>query len=184
MSDGAESVEAGSAEKDEFAIDGPEHLTGAHDVENFDCGVPALNDWLKNRAVANEGAGASRTYVVTRGGRVVGYYALATGAVEHSAAPGAVKRNMPNPVPVMILGRLAVDHTVQGRGVARGLLQDAILRTIQAAGIAGIRAILVHAISDEAKAFYIHNGFVESPIEPMTLMIRLVDANNTLSGNS
>jgi GNAT superfamily N-acetyltransferase len=160
----------------------PEHLTAAHDVSAFDSGVPALDDGLRKRAFANENPGASRTYVVCAGGRVVGYYALATGGVAQAAAPGRVRRNMPDPVPVMILGRLAVDRIWQGRNLGRSLLRDAVLRTLQAAEIGGIRAILVHAISEEAKRFYQRYGFGESPVDSMTLMMTVADAEKALSG--
>jgi predicted N-acetyltransferase YhbS len=152
-------------------ISAPEHLTPAHDLTAFDSGIPALDDWLKRRALANEEAGGSRTYVVCAGGRVVGYYALAT---------GRVRRNMPDPVPVMVLARLAVDRAYQDRGLGAGLLREAILRILQAAELGGIRAILVHAISAEAKRFYERHGFVESPIDPMTLMITVADAKRAL----
>jgi len=161
-------------------ISAPEHLTPEHDVAAFDSGVPALDDWLKRHALANEQAGASRTYVVCAGGRVVGYYALATGGVAQAAATGRVRRNMPDPVPVMVLGRLAVDRVYHGRGLGSGLLRDAILRTLQAAAVGGIRAILVHAISEDAKRFYERHGFVESPIDPMTLMITVAEAKKTI----
>jgi GNAT superfamily N-acetyltransferase len=163
-------------------IGAPEHLTPAHDLEAFDSGVPALDDWLKRRALANEEAGGSRTYVVSAGGRVVGYNALATGAVAQEAATGRVRRNMPDPVPVMVLARLAVDRACQERGLGAGLLRDAILRILQAAQFGGIRAILVHAISEEAKRFYERHGFVESPVDPMTLMITVADAKRALGG--
>ena len=162
-------------------VSGPEHLTAQHDLAAFDSGIPALDDWLKRRALANEQAGGSRTYVVCAGGRVVGYYALATGGVMQEAAIGRVRRNMPDPVPVMVLGRLAVDRAYQERGLGAGLLRDAILRTVQAAEFAGIRAILVHAISEDAKRFYARHGFVESPLDPMTLMITVADVKKALS---
>jgi len=162
------------------AVGAPEHLTSQHDLEGFASGVSALDDWLRRHALANEQTGASRTYVVNANGRVVGYYALAAGGVAHAAAPGRVRRNMPDPVPVMVLGRLAVDRTYQGHGLGVGLLRDAILRTLQAADVAGIRAILVHATSDEAKRFYERHGFVASPIDPMTLMITIADVRRTL----
>jgi GNAT superfamily N-acetyltransferase len=162
-------------------IGAPEHLTPQHDRKAFEAGVAALDDWLRRHALANEQTGASRTYVVSAGGRVVGYYALAAGAVSPLAAPGRVRRNMPDPVPVMVLGRLAVDRAYQGRGLGAGLLRDAILRTLQAAELAGIRAILVHAISEEAKRFYERHGFVASPIDPMTLMITIADAKKALA---
>ena len=164
------------------ALGPPAHLSPAHDLAAFESGVPELDDWLKKRALANEATGASRTYVVCAGGRVVGYYALATGSVGHAQAPGRIRRNMPDPVPVMILGRLAVDRAWRGWDLGRSLLRDAVLRTLQAAQIGGIRAILVHAISDQAKRFYEHYGFVASPIDPLTLMITVADAEAALAG--
>lgn len=161
-------------------ISAPEHLTPEHDLATFDSGVPALDDWLKRRALTNEEAGGSRTYVVCADGRVVGYYALAPGGVAPAAAPGRVRRNMPDPVPVMVLGRLAVDQAYRGRGLGAGLLRDAILRTLQAAEFGGIRVILVHAISEEAKRFYERHGFIASPVDPMSLMITVADAEKAL----
>jgi GNAT superfamily N-acetyltransferase len=163
------------------AIGAPEHLTPAHDLSAFDSGVPELGEWLRRRALANEEAGASRTYVVCAGGRVVGYYALANAGVTRAAATSRVRRNMPDPVPVMVLGRLAVDRAYQGRGLGRGLLRDAVLRTLQAADIGGIRAILVHATSEDAKRFYESCGFAVSPVDPMTLMITVADAEKALT---
>ena len=163
-------------------LDAPRHITAAHDLSAFDSGVQALDDWLKRRALANEESGASRTYVVSAGGQtVVAYYALANGAIALHAATGRTRRNMPDPIPVMVLGRLAVDKAYQGRGLGRGLLRDALLRTIQAADIGGIRAMLVHAISEEAKRFYERSGFAVSPLDPMTLMIAVADAEKILS---
>ena len=160
----------------------PEKLREDHDLSRFQCGEPALDDWLRRRALQNEESGASRTYVVCIGPRVLGYYALAVGAVAHAGAPGRIRRNMPDPVPVMILGRLAVDLELHGHGLGQGLLRDALLRTLQAADIAGIRAILVHAISSAAQRFYERHGFVRSPIDPMMLMIPLADVARELSG--
>lgn len=158
----------------------PEKLTPEHNISSFDSGVPQLDDWLKRRALPNEKSGASRTYVVCAGGRVVGYYALATGAVAHSEVTAKVRRNMPEPIPVMVLGRLAIDQAYQGRRLGASLLRDAILRTLQAAEIAGIRAILVHAISEDAKKFYERCGFSPSPVDPMTLMITIADVEKAL----
>ncbi len=157
-------------------ISPPEKLSAAHDLSAFDCGEPVLNDWLRRRALQNEANGASRTYVVCAGKRVLGYYTLSVGSVAHVEAPGRIRRNMPDPVPVMVLGRLAVDKGFQGRHVGSGLLRDAVLRTVQAAEIAGIRAILVHAISEEAKRFYESRGFVASPVDPLTVMIAVAEA--------
>jgi GNAT superfamily N-acetyltransferase len=160
----------------------PEPITDAHDQSTFDSGEPSLDDWLRRRALKNEASGGSRTYVVCAGSgkRVVAYYCLAAGAVAHAGVAGRVRRNMPDPIPVMVIGRLAVDQSFQGHGLGRAMLRDAILRTIQAADIAGIRAILVHAISEEARQFYERCGFHSSPIDPMTLMITLAEAQSAL----
>lgn len=159
----------------------PEKLCPSHDLSQFQCGEPSLDDWLRKRALQNEESGASRTYIVCAGGRVVAYYALAAGAVAHVDAPGRVRRNMPDPVPVMVIGRLAIDQSMQGQGIGPALLRDAILRTLQAAEIAGIRATLVHAISERAKRFYEKRGFVSSPIEPLTLMITVAEARKAIT---
>lgn len=150
-------------------INAPEHLNTGHDFSEFDSGVPALDEWLKRRALANEDGGASRTYVLCAAGRVIAYYALAMGDVALQTA-------------VMVLGRLAVDKAYQGKGLGRALLRDAVLRTLQAAALGGIRAILVHAISDEAKRFYASCGFAPSPLVPMLLMITVADAEKALTG--
>ncbi len=161
-------------------IHAPEPLGEAHDLVSFQSGEPSLDDWLRRRALLNQRTGASRIYVITDGTRVVGYYALATGAVVASDAPGKVRRNMPDPIPVMILGRLAVDQLWHGRGLGYDLLQDAVLRTLQAAEIAGIRALLAHALSEQAARFYEHAGFVQSPVRRMTYMLLLKDARKNL----
>jgi len=153
----------------------PAPLADAHVVDNFVSGVPPLDDWLKRRARANQVAGASRTYVVVaETGDVVGYYALASGGLAQAEAPGGLRRYMPDPIPMAILGRLAVHRDHQRRGLGVALLQDAVLRVRQAAMILGIRGILVHAISEEAKTFYLHHGFVAGVDSPMTLVLSLV----------
>jgi GNAT superfamily N-acetyltransferase len=157
----------------------PQPIDESHEVGGFDSGVPALDDWLKRRARANQ-AGASRTYVVCEHRRVVAYYALASGGVDIDAAPGRVRRNMPDPVPVAVLGRLAIERTHQKHGLGRSLVQDASKRVLQAADIIGIRAVVVHAISAEAKAFYLALGFEVPPLQPMTLMATLADLKATL----
>lgn len=154
----------------------PEKINSLHQFESFDSGNAQLDDWLKRRALKNEAEGASRTYVLCEGETVIAYYCLANGAIAQGEATGRIRRNMPDPIPVMVIGRLAVDRRWQGQGIGRALLRDAILRTVQAAEIAGIRAILVHAISDEAKQFYERYEFTASPIDEMTLMIRVQDA--------
>jgi len=154
----------------------PEPITIAHNVESFACGVPVLDEWLKRRALKNESSGASRTFVVCSDGQVIGYYALATGSVGHRNTPGKVCRNMPDPIPVIVLGRLALDEPWQHAGLGLGLLRDAILRTLSVSQQAGVKALLVHTLSEDAKQFYIRNGFLESPLDPMTQIISLQDA--------
>jgi GNAT superfamily N-acetyltransferase len=158
----------------------PERLTPEHDLADFACGEASLDEWLRRRALSNQESGASRTYVISAGAKVIGYYALAVGAIAHGDAPGRNKRNMPDPVPVMVLGRPAIHRDYQGQGIGAALLRDAILRTLQAAKIAGIRAILVHAISEAARKFYEKFGFRPSPADPMTLMITLKEASAEL----
>lgn len=161
---------------DQDQIQPPEKLNSLHRIDSFDSGNSQLDDWLKQRARKNELEGASRTYVLCAGELVVAYYCLANGAVALTTATGRIRRNMPDPIPVMVIGRLAVDCRWQGKGIGRALLRDAILRTLQASEIAGIRAILVNAISEDAKQFYEKCGFTASPIDPMILMVKVNDA--------
>lgn len=158
----------------------PEPLAANHVLERFDSGVVTLDEWLKRRAAANQASGASHTYVVRDADQVVGYYALASHAVAAVAATGRVRRNMPDPVPVVVLGRLAVARSHQGRGLGRALFQDAARRVMHAAETIGIRALLVHALSDEAKAFYLRLGLDPSPLDPMTLMVTVADLRSAL----
>lgn len=133
-----------------------------------------LDDWLKRRASANQSSGATRTFVVAdHNGQVRGYYAMAAGAVSHQLATSGVRRNMPDPVPAMVLARLAVDRRTQGLHLGAALLQDAVNRAVAVAQNAGVRALLVHALHEKAGQFYAHYGFQPSPIHPMTLMLRL-----------
>jgi GNAT superfamily N-acetyltransferase len=162
------------------ALTAAEPLAPDHELDAFESGVPTLDDWLKRRARRNEAGGASRTFVVCAGRRVVGYYSLAAGSILHAEATGRVRRNMPDPVPVLLLGRLAVDRTWHGKGLGADLLADAVLRTIAAAEFVGVRAILVHAISEAARAFYEKHGFRASPVDPMTLMITIDEAQKML----
>lgn len=163
-----------------FAPKAPERLTLEHRLDDFDSGEPVLDDWLKRRALKNEESGASRTYVLCAERKVIGYYTLAAGSIIRARTPSRVRRSMPEPIPVMLLGRLAVDRSFQGRGFGKGLLRDAVLRTVHAAATAGIRAILVHAISEEAKHFYKACGFLQSPMDPMTLLVTVEDAKSHL----
>ena len=152
----------------------PQPLTARHLLDTFDCGEPSLDEWLKRRALANQLGGASRTFVVADAeDRVVGYYSLAAGAVSRNLATGGVRRNMPDPVPVLVLARLAVERNAQGMQLGAALLQDAVNRAVSVSQNAGVRALLVHALDDKAKQFYLHYGFAESPLHPLTLMLPL-----------
>ncbi|WP_153101246.1 GNAT family N-acetyltransferase [Paraburkholderia hayleyella] len=153
-------------------LSAPQSLAATHRLDGFNCGEPSLDDWLKRRALTNHLNGASRTFVVTDPEQcVLGYYALAVGAIAHQEATSAIRRNMPDPVPVMVLARLAVDARAQGIKLGAALLQDAVGRVQTVAENAGVRALLVHALNDRAKQFYEHYGFRESPVHPMTLML-------------
>ena len=161
-------------------LSAPEPLSDRHQLTSFDSGIPSLDDWLKRRAVHNQASGASRTFVTCENDTVVGYYALASSAVAPAATPGRFRRNMPDPVPVVVLGRLAVARSHQGKGLGRALFQDAARRVIHASEAIGIRGMLVHAISEEAKTFYLRLGLDESPLEPMTLMVTIADLRSAL----
>jgi GNAT superfamily N-acetyltransferase len=161
-------------------LQAPRPLGPDHDIASFDCGVVSLNHWLARRAAANQVSGASRTFVVCEGPKVVGYCALASSAVMPAAAPGRFRRNMPDPVPVVVLGRLAVARSHHGQGLGRALFQDAALRVVRAADVIGIRGLVVHALSDEARDFYLRLGLEESPLDPMTLMVTLADLRATM----
>ncbi len=163
-----------------MSITTPEPLSDRHQIGEFASGVASLDDWLKRRASRNQAADASRTFVACEAVKVVGYYALASGGVEIAAAPGRFRRNMPEPIPVVVLGRLAVSHSHKGHGLGRALFRDGAKRVLHAAGSIGIRGILVHAISEDAKAFYLALGFESSPLEPMTLMVALADLRGSV----
>ncbi|MEJ7838297.1 MAG: GNAT family N-acetyltransferase [Thermomicrobiales bacterium] len=160
----------------EPSISVPSPLRADHDLEPFDCRNPDLNDWLRRRARKNEAVGASRTFVVCKEDVVVGYYCLATGAVTRVSTPRPMSRNMPDPVPVVVMGRLAVDVTVSGSGVGSGLVKDAVRRALLVSESVGVKALLVHAISEDVKRWYMTLGFLESPIEPLTLCLALDSA--------
>ena len=152
----------------------PQPLAAHQRIDDFACGETSLDAWLKRRALANQLSGASRTFVTADpDARIYGYYALAAGAVAHQAATSNVRRNMPDPIPVLVLARLAVDQRAQGIKLGAALLQDAIDRAVNVSHHAGVRALLAHALHDRAKQFYAHYGFQQSPLHPMTLMLRL-----------
>lgn len=152
----------------------PRPLSAGHRLDDFASGESSLDEWLRRRALVNQTTGASRTFVVTdETERVMGYYALAAGAVSHKASPGSIRRNMPDPVPVLVLARLAVDQRWQGRKIGGALLRDALQRAMSVAQHIGVRALLAHALHERARQFYVHYGFVPSPANPMTLMLPL-----------
>ena len=158
-------------------LSAPQPLLTDHFLDGFACGEAVLDEWLKRRAMANQLSGASRTFVVADQDKCIyGYYAMAAGAVSQQMATSSVRRNMPDPVPVMVLGRLAVDHRAQGIKLGASLLQDAVNRAVAVSQNAGVRALLVHALHDRAKQFYEHYGFQASSVHPMTLMLRLNSA--------
>lgn len=149
----------------------PEPLKAHHDLSQFECGKPTLDQWLRSHAMANEGT-SSRTFVVCDdGATVVGYYTLATGSVARTEVPRRIRHNLPNPVPIMVLGRLAIDRRCQGLKLGSALLREAMLRTLRVSEQAGVRALIVHAIDDEAVAFYTRYGFQIFPPETRTLLL-------------
>lgn len=160
----------------------PVPLTPDHQRDSFRSGHSTLDSWLRNRALKNEDSGASRSFVTFPTGHltVSGYYTLAASAVAHDRAPGSVRRNMPQPIPVILLGRLAVDERHQGAGLGASLLQDAVLRVAGAAELVGVRALLVHAIDEAAVSFYRHFGFTPSPIDEATLFLTMHAINASI----
>jgi GNAT superfamily N-acetyltransferase len=159
----------------------PAPITSVHELADFDSGELSLDEWLKKRALKNHATGASRCFVLCAGASVIGYYSLSAGAIRHEAAPKAMRRNMPDPLPVILLGRLAVDRRYHNQGLGQSLLRDAMLRAVNVAGDAGVFAILVHTISDQARRFYLSRGFVESPLQPMTLLMTLETVRSILA---
>jgi GNAT superfamily N-acetyltransferase len=148
-------------------------LSTEHDLNNFDSGEHSLNDWLRRKALKNQKSGASRTFVIGHHKRIVGYYCLSAGAIAQEKAPKTFRRNMPDPLPVLVLGRLAIDIKYHNKGLGSALLRDAMLRAVHVSDDAGIFAILVHALSEPAKQFYLSRGFIESPLQSMTLMMTM-----------
>jgi GNAT superfamily N-acetyltransferase len=161
----------------------PEPLAETHELADFTSGVVSLDDWLKRRARGNQASGATRTFVVAEERRVVAYYAIASGGISVDNALGRFRRNMPDPIPIAFPGRLAVDRGWQGRGLGRALFRDCAGRLLHAAGSIGIRGIVVHAISEQAKALYLALGFETSPLDPMTLMVTLGDVQAAFRGH-
>lgn len=159
----------------------PAPIAANRDMANFDCGEWSLNEWLKKRALKNHASGASRCFVLSVGATVIGYYNLSAGAISHVTAPKAMRRNMPDPLPVLLLGRLAIDKRHHNKGLGQALLRDVMLRAVNVAGDARVFALLVHAASDQARQFYRSRGFVESPLQPMTLLMTIETIRSILA---
>lgn len=164
----------------------PVPITTDHRLDGFACGKPPLDDWLRAHALENEGK-ASRTYVVAAqagedAGSVIAYYTLAVGSVTREEVPRKIRQGLPNPVPVMVLGRLAVDRNHGGRGIGPGLLREAMQRTAQASQIAGLRALIVHALDDEAVSFYAKYGFQLFPAGTRTLFLPIETLRQAIGG--
>jgi GNAT superfamily N-acetyltransferase len=162
----------------EFVID---KLSREHNVSTFDCGNPTLNEWLKKFALTNQQADSARTYVALEGASVAGYYALATGSVHKYESPQRIAKGLANhPIGVVLLARLAIHRTQQGKGLGKALLFDALSRAQAAADIIGVRAVLVHAIDDAARRFYLHFGFEASPVDPYQLLLLMKDLRKAI----
>ncbi len=167
-----------------MSLSAPAPLAEHHELNAFNSGEGSLDDWLRKRARANQTSGASRVFVACEENRVVAYYALSSSSITSSAVPGRFKRNMPDPIPVVLLGRLAIDVGFQRKGLGRSLFRDAAMRVSRAADTIGVRGILVHAISDDARKFYLALGFSECPNEPMMLVVTLADLQAALGINA
>ena len=160
----------------------PTPIDLGHDLSDFESGEPSLDEWLTKRALKNHASGASRCFVLCADASVVGYYSLSAGAISHEATPKAMRRNMPDPLPLLLLGRLAIDKRYHNQGLGSALLRDAMMRAVSVASDAGVFAILVHALSPEAKQFHLSRGFAPSPLQPMTLIMTLETVRSILKG--
>ena len=160
----------------------PRSLTAEDDFADFDCGESSLDNWLRQHALANQAAGASHCYVTCSDDRVVGFYTLSTGSVVRASAPKRVRTNMPDPIPVILLGRMAVDLKHQGQGLGAQLVRDAIEQTVRAADAIGLAALLVHTQTETARAFWEHYEFVRSPTDEMHLMLPIKAARVLVRG--
>ena len=169
------------AARPEFVID---KLGRGHDLSGFDCGNPTLNVWLQRYAWTNQQADSARTYVALEGDRVVGYYALTTGSVHKHESPQRIAKGLANhPIGIVLLARLAVDRTQQGRGLGKALLFDGLTRIQEAADIVAVRAVMVHAIDEAARRFYEHFGFEPSPLDPFQLLLLLKDVRKAVEAD-
>lgn len=152
-------------------LSAPCPISSVHQLEHFDCGIPSLNDWLKKKAIKNQASGNSRCFVTCDRDQVMGYYTLSAGAIGRESLPKSLQRNTPTAIPVALLGRLAIHHTLHNKGIGSALLRDAMFRILNISGQMGIYVILIHALTEQAKQFYLSRGFIQSPIQNMTLMM-------------
>ncbi len=164
----------------DLLLNAPIPIEETHDLSQLDSGIQSLNDWLQKRALKNEKIRASRTFVICHKNQVIGYYSLASASIAHEQATSKTKRNMPDPIPAVLLGRLAVDQTYQGKGLGSALLQDALKRIVKNAQAVAIKAVLVHALDKKAAEFYISHGFHPSPLNEYTLMLTVDEIINCL----
>ena len=163
----------------------PAPITLNHEFSSFNSGEDSLDEWLKKRALKNQSTGALRTFVLSdEAGKVTGYYCLSVGAIGHEIAPKKLRRNMPELLPILLLGRLAIDKSYHNMGFGSALLRDALIRSTSVASNTGVFALLVHALSNQAKQFYLSRGLVESPLQPMTLIMTVETVRLILSETS
>lgn len=168
-----------------MSLTAPVPLESSHDLSGFECGKTALNEWLIRHAKQAQGSGSAKTFLVTDGKRTVGYYSLTVGQIDILDAPMRLRQGMGQyPIPVVILARMAVSSDQQGRGIGRGMLQDAIRRTLLIADQAGIRALLTHPLDEDAERFYLRFGFIPSPIRERQLLLLLKDAGKSVKSPS
>lgn len=160
-----------------MALSAPVPLAEHHDLDEFNCSESSLNEWLKKRARSNAAGGASQVFVCSDDNdkKILAYYSLSASSVIHAELPGRVRRNMPDPLPVVLLGRLAVDMSLEGKGVGQSLFKDAAHRVNQAADLIGVAAIIVHPISEKAHAFWVKRGFVDCPGEQRMMVVTMKD---------
>lgn len=162
-----------------------EKLRADHELDRFDCGKEDLNRFLKRYALTSQNASSAQTYVLARDRTVLGYYSLTAGSIEHDATTPRIRKGLArHPIPVVLLARLAVDKTLQGRGAGSALLKDGLLRTAQAADVIGARALLVHAMDADAKSFYEHFDFEPSPTDPYHLFLIMKDLQRMIAAAS
>ncbi len=162
----------------------PRPIAQDDDTSQFSCGDVTLDHWLRRYALMNHVGGGARTYVTTQGRHVVGYYALAATSIHRADATARAAHGMPQPVPAVLLGRLAVSQQEQGHGLGRFLVRDAIIRTLNAAEIVGVRVLLVHTASDDVRRFYLRLDFEPSPTDALHLMLLLKDVRASMGGGS